>query len=60
MVKILKTLAERAAHVKVIQKEIDWCENASVGQTEGGELEAVNAALVADREKEITKIENQR
>lgn len=60
MVKTPKTLAERAAQVKIIQEEIDWCEDASVGQTKGGELEAVNDALVADREKEISRIEGQR
>jgi hypothetical protein len=57
MMKTPKALADQAAKVKVIQKEIDWCESAAVGQTKGGELEQVNDAIVADAKDEITRIE---
>lgn len=57
MKKSPKLLADQAARVKVIQKEIDWCKSASLGQTKGGDLEQVNDAIIADGENEITRIE---
>ena len=58
--KTSKALADRAAKIKTIQTEIDWCESASVGQTKGGELEQVNDAIIADREAELARIEGTR